>query len=436
MKNDALNTIEQVIGYIYSIPTTPSEVGLERIKDLMERLGNPQDTLSFVHVAGTNGKGSTCTMLSYILTGAGYKTGAFISPYVVNFRERMQINNQLISEKDLMCATNHVKIIADQMRQEDNPPSWFEMIVAIAFVYFSSQKCDIVLLETGIGGRIDATNIIKPPLVSVITSISIDHTDMLGTTIEEIAWEKAAIIKANSHTVCYPRQNPEALAVVMERCAEVGNILTLPHNAEIIDSDIFGSNIIYDGKPYHIELGGEHQVWNSLMVIETCNLLNKMDYSLSYEQIRDGIRNTVFASRLEVLGKEPLVIMDGAHNIGGAKVLSNTLRELNNPEIYAVMGILVRKDYSAIIDELAPNFKSVVATHVKEDEGFLPPEELANHIARLDMQVEVEEDPMKAFTLQYNRCPSNGVVVICGSLHLSGKLHNPIIDYIKEQKDE
>ena len=291
-------TYEQTINFIYNIPPS-QERQVGRMRTFLEKLGNPDRRLKFVHVAGTNGKGSTCAMLGYILKQAGYTVGTNLSPHVVDFRERFQVNNELISKEDLMRISDKVLFVFNQMKAEGNPPNYFEYVLAIAIEYFVEQKCDIVLLEVGLGGRSDATNVIDAPLVSVITSISVDHIDRLGSSIAGIAKEKAGIIKKGSVTVSYPKQDPEALAELMYACAQQENRLIIPHNCEILDMGIFSSEIIYNGIELRVPFAGIHQIYNALMVIEVCEALKKTyGYKILDQDTSNGWRPTHGHARL------------------------------------------------------------------------------------------------------------------------------------------
>ena len=252
----------EALDYIHSLLVFGSRPGLERMNEVMEKFNNVQDTLKYIHIAGTNGKGSTATMLSNVYIAAGYKVGLYISPYVVTFCERMQVNGVPISEKDLCFVCEQVKNTGVTLTE-------FEFITACAFLYFAKEKCDVVILETGLGGRLDATNIIKNPLCSVITHIALDHMQVLGNTIGEITGEKCGIIKGNAPVVTDYMQDEEVISVIKSKTSN----LTVPEkdNVNIVSSDINGNTFIYKGEEYHTSLIGKHQINNALSVIETVN---------------------------------------------------------------------------------------------------------------------------------------------------------------------
>lgn len=428
-------TYEQALDFIHGIQRFGSKPGLRRVTELLGRMGNPQDRLKFIHVAGTNGKGSTCTMLSYILTEAGYKTGLYISPFVLDFCERIQLNNRMIAREELVRSTASVKAHWDEMNAAGEPPTEFEVLVAVAMDYFVRQNCDVVVLEVGMGGRFDATNVIQKPLCSVITSVSIDHTEYLGDTLAEIAFEKCGIIKPGGLTVSYPRQAPEALEVIMRQCAEKENRLLMASSAEVLRSDIFGSDIRYGGMDYHIPLGGEHQVYNALTVLETVKALGLSGMVVPPEVVAAGIAKTRFPSRLEILGRAPLILLDGAHNLSGAQALAQALRSLADRKIRAVIGVLADKDVDGILAEIAPLCRSV--TCVKPDNSrAMAAEELARRAARYCGEVSSADSAERAFLRARGLCAPEDVLLVCGSLYLAAELRPIIYKHVENSINE
>ena len=423
-------TYNEALAFIHGIQRFGSKLGLERISALLERMGNPQNKLRFIHVAGTNGKGSTCTMLSHILVQAGYKTGLYISPFVLDFRERIQLNNQMIVQEDLAACTELAKAHWDEMAAAGEPPTEFEVLVAVAMEYFVRQECDIVVLEVGMGGRFDATNIIGTPLCSVITSISIDHTEYLGDTLQKIAFEKCGIIKPGGVTVCYPRQNPEALAVIMEQCALKQNRLLMPGNTEVLACDVFGSVIRVDELEIHIPLGGEHQIYNTLTVLEAVKAIALSGFAITPEQTAKGIAATRFPSRLEVLCRDPLILLDGAHNLSGAQVLGTALRTIQGRRIHAVTGILADKDVDGILREIAPLCQSVTCVQ-PDNSRALPAAELAERARVYCHKAYTAETPEKAFKNALRLCSGNDILLIFGSLYLAGELRPIIVQAVE-----
>lgn len=426
----------EVVKFFDDMPHGLKTTDLVAMQRLMDRMGNPQDSLKFIHVAGTNGKGSTCSMLSHILSEAGYKTGLFISPHVLDFRERIQVNGEMISESDLVEITTNVKTHWEQLDREGHTPSWFETVTAVAFEYFKRQNCDIVVLEVGIGGRLDATNIIKNTLVSAITSISFDHVEMLGNTLSEIAAEKAGIIKPGGVTVCYPKQEPEALAQIMQRCGETENRLIIPNSAEILSMNISGSDIVYGGEKYHIPLMGEHQVYNTLVVIEVCSALREYDILVSRENIRSGIAKTNFPARLELLNDSPIVILDGAHNLSGAQTLEKALVLLGERNIHGVIGMVEEKDVDGVLKALAPHFKTAVATRDMLNSRFIRPEKLALKLKKYCDDVSFCDNPIEALNIAAFDAQPEDVILVCGSLYLASTLRKPAIEKFKKELEE
>lgn len=272
-------TYRQAIDKINSLLRFGSRPGLDRITKLLQLLGNPHKGLSCVHVAGTNGKGSVCALLSSVLKNAGYKTGLFISPYVVDFRERIQINGCMIPETQLSEITEQVLPFVEQMATQNEIITEFELITAIAFLYFKRQNCDIVVLETGLGGRFDSTNVIQTPLCSVITSIGLDHTAVLGGTVEEIAFEKSGIIKPYGNTVFYPQQ-PSVNAVIEKAVTEQKNTLFYADNVPLspLESTIEGTTLDYGGQRLLLPLIGRHQIKNAKTALQTLQVLQKAGF--------------------------------------------------------------------------------------------------------------------------------------------------------------
>ncbi|MBR4072640.1 MAG: bifunctional folylpolyglutamate synthase/dihydrofolate synthase, partial [Clostridia bacterium] len=336
--------------------------GLDRIKNLLNVLGNPQNKFKAIHIAGTNGKGSTAAMTAEVLEKAGYKTGLFTSPYIVEFRDRIRINGEFIPETTLARLTERVA-------ETNITVSEFEMITAIGFLYFAEENCDVAVIETGLGGRFDATNTMDNVLVSVITKIGLDHTAILGDTIKQIAKEKCGIIK-NSITVTVPNQPDEAIKVI----AESSDNLTVPDisKLQVINSGLSGNEFIYKGNRYITGLAGAFQIDNALTVIEA---IKKSGLSVSQQNLFDGIKSAHFPARLEVFynGK---VVLDGAHNPDGANVLANEMKYYSG-EVTAIIGMMKDKDFESVLKSTLPYCKKVIAVTVPDMPRALNAEELA-----------------------------------------------------------
>lgn len=404
----------EALDYIHSLLVFGSIPGLERICELLDKLGNPQDGLKFIHVAGTNGKGSTCTMLSEIYKENGYKTGLYTSPYIVDFRERMQINGEYIPKETLARLTEKVKKTGVVVTE-------FEFITALAFLWFAEEKCDIVVLEVGLGGRFDATNVIKAPLCSVIVKIDYDHTAILGDTIEEITNEKCGIIKDGVPTVSYPLQQRDALDVIFSH-----NKQTLVPNLKelkILSSDIRGNRFIYNGIEYKTRLIGEHQVYNAITAIET---VKASGLKTCAEAIVNGIKNAVIPARLELISEEPLVFLDGAHNPNGADALSSFMKNYDG-EICAMVGMMKDKNCEGFLRQVLPLCKNIVTVTVKENPRTATAEELAGIAKKYCNDVTAADDYETAINLIYEKSKGKAPVFVFGSLYLAGSVRKTLI---------
>lgn len=333
----------QALEYIHGAKKFP-KTGLERFKSFLELIGNPHKKLKFIHVAGTNGKGSVCAMLSSILTEAGYKTGLYISPFIVRFNERISINQENIPDDTLARLCEYIiPFNKKNVELGHHELAEFEINTAIAFLYFLEQKCDVVVLETGMGGRLDATNV-QDPLMSVITLVDYDHMAILGDTIEKIAYEKSGIIKEGKPVILYPLQSSGAYDTVCKTAMDRSSPLYSPDVSLLsqVKSDGAGSDIVYDGEAYRINLPGKHQIYNSLTVLEAIKHLEGFD--ISRDHIKNGLKNVRFPARLEKLSDAPPVYFDGAHNISGAKMLLENVKTIfPNKNIILVLGVLSEK---------------------------------------------------------------------------------------------
>ncbi len=433
-------TGEQAEQYIHSFDRFGSKLGLERITELLERLGDPQDHFKAVHVAGTNGKGSTSSMISSVLTEAGYKTGLFISPYILDFRERIQCCGRMISPEALGRVMNRVKPAVEQMKEEGNCPTEFEIVTAAAFEFYKDEECDIAVIEVGMGGRFDSTNVLKKPLASVITVIDYDHMDVLGDTLEKIAYEKCGIIKPGGTTISYPDQKEEALAVIMEQCALSNNRLIIPQSAAVkeIKSDIKGSRIKYGGMEITIPLAGKHQICNCLTAVETLFALREKGMDIPDNAIMRGIERVHFAARFEIVNDEPLVIIDGAHNHSGARSLKEALQLLKDRKKTAVCGMLRDKDYRSSFEELAPLFDRMICV-TPNNPRALPAGELARtaaELCRTEAEIVSCEELDRAFELAVENTGAEDAIIVFGSLYLAADMRRIILDHYKNKTTE
>lgn len=425
-------TYNDALTYIHNTEKFGSKPGLERIGKLLELLGNPQNSLKFVHVAGTNGKGSTSNAIAAALAQSGLKTGLYTSPYVIDFRERIQIDGNYISQEGFAAEVEHVKPFVEKAAQSGEQPTEFEIITALAFDYYKKCGCDVVVLEVGLGGRFDATNIIKKPLVSVITSISYDHTAILGDTLDKIAFEKSGIIKDSGITVASPGQSCEALEVIMKACATRANNLIIPNlNAvKILKEGIDGTDIQYGDAVLHIPLIGRHQISNFITAYEVLLALRRQGYVVSGEDIKKGMANVRFPARMEILNKAPLVILDGAHNPSGAGTLAESIKRYLIEKPVLIMGMLADKNYKKAIGTLAPLAKAFIAIR-PDSPRALDPGITAQTAADYCEDTAFFEDYEEAFKSALEKS-ENSPVVICGSLYLAGTMRNIVLQYFKK----
>lgn len=368
-------TLEYIASYVWK----GSVLGLSRIRDLLGKLGDPQKDLKFIHIAGTNGKGSTAAFLSSVLAEAGYKVGLFTSPYIEVFNERMQINNENISDEELAEITTYVRPFADAM--EDHPTE-FELNTAICMEYYKRNRCDIVVLEVGMGGELDSTNVIDSPEAAVITAIGLDHTEELGDTVEKIAATKAGIIKAGCSTVLY-EQAESVMDVIRKRCEEVGASLDIsePGLAEFISASIEGQKFRYPGfEELEIPLFGDYQLRNVATALKTVEVMRRRGWKIPDEAVKKGLKNTRWPGRFEAILKDPLFIVDGAHNPHGIRATAESLRNFFHDEkLIFIFGVMADKDYPDMLDQILPLAKEVHCV-TPDNPRALKAEELAGII--------------------------------------------------------
>ena len=338
--------------YLEQLRLVGSRFGTDCEKELLSLLGNPQDKLRFIHVAGTNGKGSFCSMMSSVLQKQGYKVGLYTSPYIVVFNDRIRVNGLPIAEDDINDLFLRVRQKADTMK---TPPSSFDFITAAAFLWFYETKCDIVVLEVGLGGRYDSTNVIKNSLLSVITGIAFDHTEILGDTIEKIAWEKAGIIKENCPAL-YGGNDEKALNVIKNECEEKHSELTVknPDLLKILSTTLDGTEFEFDGKEYFIRLLGLYQPANAATVLAAIDVLRKHGFEISETAVKDGLSSAVWQARFEKIADEPVVLYDGGHNPQGVRAAVESVRAyFGDKKINLLVGILADKAHGEMAEELA-----------------------------------------------------------------------------------
>ncbi len=406
-----MNYIE-TLDYIHSLGRFSLPATLERIKKVLNVLGNPQNEFKSIHIAGTNGKGSVSAMLHSVFKNAGYKTGLFISPFIIEFRERIQINGKFISEEDLVDFSQ--RIIDTKIELNE-----FEFITAVAFLYFKEQKCDIVICETGLGGRLDATNALENKIATVITKIGLDHTAVLGESLEAIAEEKCGILR-DCPTITSPYQPEKAYNVIKSKAKN----LIVPQINALQKSGENSSNCtyLYNNEKYLISLKGDYQIENSLIAIET---IKNCGINISYDILYKALANTYFPARMEIVSKEPLIIIDGAHNPDGAKELATELKKFNGNAV-AIVGMMQDKDYEEVIKTTTTHCSYAIAVEVANLPRSLSKEKLCETVSKY-CKCEAANDYMNALARAKEKavdCP----IFVFGSLYLAADIRKILLD--------
>ena len=399
---------------------------LNRIKSLLKAVGNPEKSLKFVHIAGTNGKGSMAQMFSEIFIDAGYKTGLFTSPYIIEYNDRIQINGQNISDEEIEIISNEIRPIVESL-EGDTDFSQFEITQTIAFLYFAKMQCDIVVLETGVGGLLDSTNVIEAPLVSVIGSVSYDHTAVLGNTLEEIAFQKAGIIKPKCPCVLSAGNDMAVIKTIREKAMAMQSQLVIPnlYLCKAEKWDIFGCEFWYKGEKYATSMGGLHQISNAITVIEAIKYpAEKMKITL--DNIKNGLKRATIPARIEVVSKNPLTILDGGHNPDGMKALAKVLETIPQRPKIAIIGMLKGKNVHEAIRELIGLVDKFICV-----DGFypleMPKQELKEIIESIGGKAELSDLPLNELIKSIQKENPKGLTLICGSLFLASKvmtMHN------------
>ena len=406
----------QALEYIDSFLVFGSKPGLKRIRNLMKLLGNVQDRLKYIHVAGTNGKGSVCAYTASALTAAGLNTGMFVSPYVYDYSERFQINGEPIPHDELCEIVSEVKSVIDGIDDEFMPTE-FEVVTAIGLLWFYRRKCDVVVLEVGLGGLYDSTNIINTPLCSVICSISLDHTAILGDTVELIAEQKAGIIKPNGKTVMYPIGQSGALDVIANTARDMNNELIVPNTdkLKIIGNDMHGTTAEYDGLHFTTGIAGDVQVYNAITAIEAVRAAFP---NVSDKAIASGIAAAKMPARCEIIEQSRPIILDGAHNPDGVLTLKNYLTDFIKPPITAIIGMMRDKDVDTVLSELAPCFSKIITVTV-DNPRSMTAVQLAETAKKYCDNVVAAESVAKS--AEMGLC-GDGPLVVCGSFYLMSQI--------------
>lgn len=416
--------------YLDEVSKYGSVLGLENMRELLDRLGNPQDDLKFIHISGTNGKGSVLAYLSTILSGAGYRTGRYISPTLFSYRERIQVDEQKIEKESL---ARHVTAIAkaiDEMKAENaGNPTAFEVETALAFLYFKEKDCDIVVLETGLGGALDATNIIKTTVMEVIAPISMDHMEFLGDTLEKIAMQKAGIIKPHTSVVS-ASQEADAKKVLANVCKENLCSMYMVDPTQITDViyDVEEQQFSYKNwKDIKITLAGSYQILNAALALEGVEELRRLGYHLTDEQIRKGLYRAVWCGRFTLLSKNPAVIIDGAHNPGAAKELKHSLNlYFKGKNLYYIFGVFQDKDYQEVIRLTAPMAKHIITVQTPGNPRALPANELKEAVRLVNPSVEAAQSIQEAVKKSLQMAKKEDAIIIFGSLSFLGEAEKAV----------
>lgn len=425
-------TYNEVVNAIHARPKSGGKNGLENMKALMKQLGNPEQQLQFVHIVGTNGKGSATAMTASVLQQAGYKVGRNISPYIIDFRERFVINGEMIPEETLAEVGAMVLSAAEAVEQAgQGTPIEFEVVTAIALCWFAKEKCDIVCMEAGIGGRLDSTNIIQNTLVTYVMHMGLDHQNILGNTIADITTEKTGVLKNNCTVISYPSQPEEAARVIKQQAAKHNCPLVIPEEEDIhiTKVSLTETKMNYGGYEIALPLAGVHQAKNAAVVIEGCLALWHKGFHITDEHIIDGIQNTLFPARIEVLSTNPLVIVDGAHNEDGVTALTNLFALTKLTGLTAVVGMVNDKDAQTFLQALKPYVENIIFTTPTIHKA-LPAELLAEKVTGKFYQQQVEEDVNKAIE---QALASSNKILVTGSLYLAAEARAILLSQLKQK---
>ncbi len=399
-----------------------SELGLDRMNKLMEKLGSVQDQLKIIHVAGTNGKGSTASFISEILMASGYKVGSYTSPSLVRYNERIRIDRDEIKDEEVV---EYIK----RINASGVVATRFEVETAMAYLYFYEQKCDFAVIEVGLGGRFDATNVVKQPEISVITSISFDHMDLLGDTIEKIAFEKAGIIKKNSDVVL-SKQSREAENVIRRVCAEKGSALwvTAPEETTLVGYDQEKQTFNYRWvQNIQIAMLGTYQVGNAVTAIEVCLNLRDKGYAITEKTMREGLKNTKWSGRFEKILNDPVFLIDGGHNTEGAMVLRESIdRYYKDHPIIFIVGICRDKEYRKMLSMIQKNAKFFIVIE-EVYERILSAVEMKKVLEEMGHTVFVKKNIEEAVSFALSSAEGNDIICACGSLYYIGYVKECII---------
>ena len=410
---------DEVLNRLTSTGFFSKSAGLSRMETILAHFGNPEESLKVIHVAGTNGKGSVCAMLHGILTEAGYKTGLYTSPYIHDFRERIQINGEMIPKRKLSAIAEEVFAFTDTLPER---PNQFELITVIALLYFSREKCDFVVLETGLGGTFDATNVVKAPVLTVIMNIGLDHCEVLGNTITEIAGAKAGILKPGCNAMFYP-SGKEALTVLTKRADKIGAPYIIPDLSELSElKPVSGfEHFKYKGHSYKLNLLGKHQMRNAAVAIEAAGILKKKGIKIPADAVKSALAKISWPVRMELVHRNPDVYIDGGHNPQCIAAVEEFFRDprFAGRNVHILTGMLGDKDYRTMTDILK-KFSEDVYFFRFPHKRAIPEEKMTDFLA--EFRLNSTDNPEETLRRLCNSVPKNDIILCVGSLYMTDRL--------------
>lgn len=416
--------------YLASLNIDVMRFGLTAISDVLERLGNPQNSYKTILIAGTNGKGSTAAMLASMLQSAGYRTGLYTSPHLIDVRERIRVNQRQISKTDFG------RVILDVKKAVNQPVTYFEVLTAAAFVYFQRRKIDIAILEAGLGGRLDATNVCHP-LVSVITNIGFDHMSYLGNSLTAIAREKAGIIKPGG--ICITAAKQKKVLNLLESTCRNNKADFYRLGKEIEVKKQKNGLVIYHGlygdlKDLTIPLPGRHQLDNAALALAALEIIDKKGFPANYESIKKGLKNTRWEGRLEVICRQPLFVIDGAHNPAGIRVLSESLKnDFAWCRLILIFSALADKNYHKMLQIIAPMAERIILTPIQTNRAE-PVAKIQEFLKKMGCKAEIAENTNAAIRLAFDLAKEKDMICAAGSLYLVGEIKRALPEMMSYDK--